>query len=79
VAFQHLKAFMNETIDQNSTATAVAPTTLYPVTGAAARVKLGISRFRTLVAAGKIPPPIRLTPKRPVWRESDLAAFIAKL
>ncbi|MFZ4539885.1 MAG: helix-turn-helix transcriptional regulator [Propionivibrio sp.] len=76
---QFLKAFMPDTTNQPTDAPDVAPTKLYPVTEASARVNLGLTRFRALVKAGRIPGPIRITPKRPVWRESDLAAFIAKL
>lgn len=79
VAFQHLKAKPMTNITTPNAAQAVEPTKLYPVTEAAARCNLGLTRFRSLVKAGKIPGPIRLTPKRPVWRESDLAAFIKAL
>jgi predicted DNA-binding transcriptional regulator AlpA len=42
-------------------------------------IDLAPSTIRRWVAEGKFPPPIRLSLKRPVWREIDLDRWIAKL
>ena len=49
--------------------------------GDAAASYLGMSRsnFQKLVKSGRLPQPIRITPKRPVWRVSGLDDFLARL
>ena len=53
--------------------------TLLPGAEAAAFLRLSRSNFQLQVKAGKIPPPIRITPARPVWRLADLQAFVESL
>lgn len=44
-------------------------------------LELGIckSTWTNGVRSGKYPQPIRISPKRPVWRKSDVLAFVATL
>jgi predicted DNA-binding transcriptional regulator AlpA len=52
---------------------------VYNIEQAAELFGMKKATFANRVKAGVFPQPIRLSPRRPVWRESDLAAFIAKL
>jgi predicted DNA-binding transcriptional regulator AlpA len=49
--------------------------------GPAAAEYVGISHssFRNYVKSGLLPQPVRPIPRRPVWRVSDLDAFLASL
>ena len=42
---------------------------------------LGMGRvnFQKFVKLGVLPQPVRITPKRPVWRVTDLDAYLAGL
>jgi predicted DNA-binding transcriptional regulator AlpA len=51
--------------------------TLLRANEAAAEFRCGRSTFLRLVKAGKAPAPIRISPKRPLWRKNDLAEFLA--
>jgi prophage regulatory protein len=42
------------------------------------RVTLSRSTIQRLARQGQFPQPIRLSPARVAWRESDIAAWIAK-
>jgi predicted DNA-binding transcriptional regulator AlpA len=42
-------------------------------------LKMSRSTFIKGVADGKFPEPVRITPKRPVWRTADIQALISSL
>ena len=42
-------------------------------------LQISKSAFLTGVKTGKFPQPVRPSPKRPVWKTSDIAALIAVL
>lgn len=46
---------------------------------AAARLGMSHSTFRIQVKAGRLPQPVRISPKRPVWKVRELDAFIESL
>jgi predicted DNA-binding transcriptional regulator AlpA len=54
---------------------AVQACALFEATG----LKMSRTTFELGVASGKFPAAIRLTPRRPVWRKSELDALIAGL
>ena len=52
---------------------------IYTVIEAAALLRIKDSTFRNGVRDGIYPQPVYISPRRKVWRESDLAAFIKAL
>ena len=46
---------------------------------AAKRLGIGFSNFQVQVKAGKLPQPIRVSPRRPMWRVADLDAVVQAL
>jgi predicted DNA-binding transcriptional regulator AlpA len=63
----------------SSTTKKPAPSTVYNIAAAAERVNLKQGTFRALVKSGRIPQPIRISPRRPVWTEAVLADLILSL
>lgn len=57
----------------------VQPSDLWDISMCAKELRMGRSTWTNGVKSGKYPQPIRLSPKRPVWRKSDVLAFIATL
>lgn len=42
-------------------------------------IKMSRNTFINAVEAGKLPKPIRISPKRPVWRFADIQSAVAAL
>ena len=53
--------------------------TFFAVDALVSRLPMGRSTFLNGVKAGKYPQPVRFSPRRPVWRKSDIDALIASL
>lgn len=58
---------------ENSTDTEI----FFAVDAAISRLPMGRSTFLNGVKAGKYPQPVRFSPRRPVWRKTDIDALVA--
>jgi predicted DNA-binding transcriptional regulator AlpA len=66
-------------LNANPAAPAAALPKLLKATEAAQLLGVSRSTFHKAVDAGTYPQPIRVTPRRPVWRERELIDFVNSL
>ena len=64
--------------NDNMPTRAAMPVLMNPASSAT-YLDLKTTNFKALVKAGRIPAPVYLTPRRPLWKKTDLDAFAASL